>query len=318
MDKSLVPSVAKEFKKAQRILVISHVRPDGDAIGSILGLGLSLQIAGKDVQMVSADGIPASFRHLPGTSQVVKHPHGHFDLIVFVDCADLDRVGDDLKDYPPPDINIDHHPTNTLYARFNIVDPNAVATAEILAENMSAFGLFINQEIASALLTGVVTDTLGFRTDNTSPKALRIAADLMEKGADLPTLYHRSLIQRPFEAVRYWGAGLSQLKRDDRIVWTNLSLADREAAGYSGRDDADLVNVLTTINDVDLVLIFIEQTNGRVKVSWRARPGFDVARIAQVFGGGGHTLAAGAEVDGTLAEVQERVLKSTRKLIESR
>jgi bifunctional oligoribonuclease and PAP phosphatase NrnA len=318
MDKSLLSSVAEEFKKAQRILVISHVRPDGDAIGSILGLGLSLQIAGKAIQMVSADGIPTSFRHLPGSSQVAKQPDGHFDLIVFVDCADIDRVGDVLKDYPPPDINIDHHPTNTHYARFNIVDPNAVATAEILAEKMSFFDLWINQEVATALLTGIVTDTLGFRTDNTSPKALRFAADLMEKGADLPSLYYRSLIQRPFEAVRYWGAGLSQLKREDRIVWTNLSLADRESAGYSGRDDADLVNVLTTINDVDLVVIFIEQTNGRVKVSWRARPGYDVAKIAQVFGGGGHTLAAGAEVDGKLEDVQERVLKSTRKLIENR
>ncbi|MFU8772725.1 MAG: DHH family phosphoesterase, partial [Anaerolineales bacterium] len=171
------------------------------------------------------------------------------------------------------------------------------------------------QEVATALLTGVVTDTLGFRTNNTSPKALRISADLMEKGADLPSLYYQTLIQRPFEAVRYWGAGLSQLKREDRILWTNLSLADREAAGYSGRDDADLVNILTSINDVDLVVIFVEQSNGRVKVSWRSRPGLDVARIAQMFGGGGHTLAAGAEEEGSLDEVQERVIKSTRKLI---
>ncbi|MBE0411499.1 MAG: hypothetical protein IBX69_17380 [Anaerolineales bacterium] len=108
---------------------------------------------------------------------------------------------------------------------------------------------------------------------------------------------------------------MSQLKREDRILWTNLSLADREAAGYSGRDDADLVNILTSINDVDLVVIFVEQSNGRVKVSWRSRPGLDVARIAQMFGGGGHTLAAGAEVEGSLDEVQERVIKSTRKLI---
>ncbi|MBE0411498.1 MAG: DHH family phosphoesterase [Anaerolineales bacterium] len=194
MDKDLLRSVADEFKIAQRILVVSHVRPDGDAIGSILGLGLALKNSGKDVQMISADGIPASFRHLPGCSQVTKRADGHFDLIVYVDCADMDRVGEILEDQHLPDINIDHHPTNTLFARLNIVDPQAVATSEILAEHMSAFGLWINQEVATALLTGVVTDTLGFRTNNTSPKALRISADLMEKGADLPSLYYQTLI----------------------------------------------------------------------------------------------------------------------------
>lgn len=316
MDKVLLQSAADLLKQAQRILVISHIRPDGDAIGSTLGLGLSLKIAGKDVQMVSVDGIPASFRHLPGSSQVTKRPDGQFDAIVLVDCADMDRVGEVLKDYPFPDINIDHHPTNTHFARLNLVDPVAVATAEILAEHMPALGLWINQEVATVLLAGLITDTLGFRTNNMTPKSLRIAADLMEKGADLPGLYHRSLIQRPYEAVRFWGAGLSQLKKEDRIVWTSLSIADRKAAGYLGRDDADLVNLLTTINDVDLVLIFIEQDNGRVKVSWRSRPGFDVSKIAQSFGGGGHISAAGAEVDGRIDEVQDRVLKVTRKLIE--
>lgn len=318
MDKALLPVIAEKFKAAQRILVLSHIRPDGDAIGSLLGLGLSLQIAGKDVRMVSADGIPNSFRHLPGSTQVTNHPDGQFDLIVLVDCADLDRVGSVLSEYPTPNINIDHHPTNLHYAELNLVDPSAVATAEILTEHLSSLGLWINQEVATALLTGIITDTLGFRTHNISPKALRLSADLMEKGADLPSLYYRSLVQRPFEAVRYWGAGLSQLKREDRIVWTSLSLEDREAAGYSGRDDADLVNVLTTINDVDIVVIFIEQANGRVKISWRSRPGYDVSKVAQDFGGGGHILAAGAEVDGTLAEAQERVLKATCKLCEHR
>jgi bifunctional oligoribonuclease and PAP phosphatase NrnA len=318
MDKALLQAAAELLKEAQRILIISHIRPDGDAIGSLLGLGLSLHNTGKDVQMVSADGIPASYRHLPGSNLVDKQPNGHFEAIVLVDCADMERVGEVIKDYPTPDINIDHHPTNTHYARLNLVDSNAVATAEILAENLSALGLWINQEVATALLTGLITDTLGFRTNNVTPKSLRISADLMEKGADLPGLYYRSLVQRPFEAVRYWGAGLSQLKREDRIVWTSLSLEDRKAAGYSGRDDADLVNILTTINDIDLVMIFIEQDNGRVKVSWRSRPGFDVSKIAQYFGGGGHISAAGAEVDGTVEEVQERVLKATRKLTDSR
>jgi bifunctional oligoribonuclease and PAP phosphatase NrnA len=315
MNKDLLRIAQEQLQQAQKVMVISHIRPDGDAIGSLIGLGLSLQRAGKEVQMVSVDGVPSTYHHLPGREQVVNKPKGTFDLIATVDCADLGRLGAVFNERIVPDLNIDHHPTNTYFARTNLVDTEAVATAEILAETLSSMNFLIDQEVATNLLTGIITDTLGFRTFNLTPKALRTAATLMESGADLPFLYHRALIQRPFEAVRFWAAGLSQLKREDRIVWTSLSQEDRKAAGYSGKDDADLVNILTSINDVDIVLIFVEQPNGKVKVSWRARPGYDVAQIATQYGGGGHTAAAGAEIDGTLDQVQEKVLRTTRNLM---
>ncbi len=315
MDNALIQSVHKQIQAARRILVVSHIRPDGDAVGSLLAMGLALQAIGKDVQMVLADGIPGNFRYLKGSDKVRNRPQGVFDFITVVDCSDLERTGSALNGYSTPDLNIDHHPTNLNFARLNLVEPNAVATAEMLFDYLPQFSLPITKPIAKALLTGLITDTIGFRTVNMTPKALRVAADLMEIGVDLPSLYQRALLSRTLNAVRYWGTGLSKINADGRMVWTTLSLADRQQIGYPGRDDADLINILSTIEDTDIVLIFIEQTEERVKVSWRSKPGFDVSRIAVNFGGGGHKTAAGAEIEGSLEEVESKVLQATKSLI---
>jgi len=296
-------------------LVATHVRPDGDAIGSLLGLGLALRQAGKSVQMLSSDGVPASYRHLPGSQDVIQRPEGDFDLTIVLDCSDPDRAGKNFNSYNPPDLNVDHHVTNLLFARLNLVDTTAVATAEILADNLAHWDLPMTPDVAAALLTGIITDTLGFRTSNMTPKALRWAANLMETGADLPDLYQRSLVVRSFEAMRFWAAGLARLEREGPIVWTTLSMADRQGTGYPGRDDADLINELSAITDAAVAIVFVEQPNGNVKVSWRAQPGIDVSAIALKFGGGGHPSAAGAEVEGSLDDVRQRILLETRQIV---
>lgn len=305
------------FSEANRVLIVSHIRPDGDAVGSLLGLGLSLKQTGKEVQMVLADGLPANFRFLEGSREVTNRAEGPVDLIISVDCSDLSRIGSALRDYQEPDLNVDHHITNTRFARYNLVEPEAVATAEILARKLPAWGLPVTAPVASALLTGLLTDTLGFRTSNMTPGAMRSAAELMERGANLPGLYNDALIRRSYEAVRLWAAGLAQMERNGEIVWASLSLSDRQEAGYPGRDDADLINVLSSIDDAKIALIFVEQANGNTKVSWRAKPGIDVSQVALAFGGGGHPAAAGAEISGSMDEVRSKVLKSTRELLVS-
>jgi len=315
MRDDVYEAFGEKIRRAGRIMVVSHIRPDGDAVGSLLGLGLALEETGKKVQMVSPDGVPGNFKHLSGSEQIVQSPSGVFDLTVVVDCSDLARVGEALDAYAIPDVNIDHHITNLNFARLNIVDTQAVATAEMLVHALHYLNIPISETSSSALLTGIITDTLGFRTNNITPKALRIAASLMEAGADLPDLYNKALIQRSFEAIRFWGAGLVRIERDETMVWATLSMADREVAGYSGRDDADLINVLTTVKDAKIALIFVEQPNGRVKVSWRSEPGIDVSQIAMRFGGGGHSAAAGAVIPGDLDEIRPVVLEETRNLI---
>ena len=306
-----------EFQNARTVLIVSHVRPDGDAIGSQLALGLALQEAGKQVTMVLSDGAPVSFRQLPGADQVLrKPPDKPFDLSVVVDCSDLQRTGTALGGRTP-DINIDHHITNLEFARINLVCPDAQATCGILAENLEAWGLQVSEKTAKALLTGLVTDTIGFRTSNVTANTLRLAAWLMDRGANLADLYNRAIVRRSFEAAQYWGQGLSRIQRSGRLVWTSLTLEDREIASYHGNDDADLVNVISAIDESDIGLIFVEQHNQRVKVSWRAQPGWDVSQIALQFGGGGHPAAAGADINGTLEDIQSRVIEATNQILAS-
>jgi phosphoesterase RecJ-like protein len=322
MDDGLLAKIRLSLSEANRILVVSHIRPDGDAIGSLLGLGMALLAAGKDVQMVLSDKLPAGFRHLPGSEQVRARPEGHFDLSVVVDCSDLERVGEalvvrtgnGLPQTLPPDINIDHHVTNEMFARYNLVESEAVATSEVLSRYLTDFGLTLTQPVADALLTGILTDTLGFRTSNMTPGVLRTAANLMEAGANLSDLYRFALMSRSFNAARYWGAGLTRLQRDGPMVWATLTLDDRRMVGYPGRDDADIINVVSSIDDAEVSLVFVEQNHESVKVSWRAQPGYDVSRVALSFGGGGHKVAAGADIPGALSEVQEKVLEATRAL----
>jgi phosphoesterase RecJ-like protein len=312
MNDVVLETLSRRIEQAERILIVSHVRPDGDAVSSVLAMGLGLQEEDKQVVMALADGVPAALKFLPGSEQIVKKVEGEIDLIIVVDCGSQDRVGSILNGYNRVDINIDHHPSNPLYGEINLVEGDAVSTTEILARYFPVLGLTITKPIATLLLAGILTDSQGYKTANTSPSSLRISADLFEMGADLPALFFDALTRKTYEAVGYWGLGLSQLKRDEQIVWTTLSMDDRKAVKYSGRDDADLVNILTAIDGAEVAIIFVEQDNSSVKVSWRARSDKDVSQIAQQFGGGGHVAAAGAMISGGLQEVQEKVIQATK------
>jgi len=315
MDDQLVHEIGELIRHSQKIVITTHLRPDGDAIGSMLGLGLSLQALGKEVQMVLNDMVPASLRHLEGSKQIIQAVNGTFDISISVDCSDIQRVGSTIKNTSLVDVNIDHHPTNEKFGKFNLIKTSASATAEMLAEYLPLWGLPITKDVASALLTGLITDTIGFRTSSVTSRTMRTAATLIDCGVEISDLYLRSLILRSFESVRFWGAGLSQIERQGPIVWTKLTIQDRQQAGYSGRDDADLINVLSSIKDASIAIIFVEQSSSKVKVSWRAQPGLDVARLAMQFGGGGHAAAAGAELEGDIEEVMSRVLNQTQGLL---
>jgi phosphoesterase RecJ-like protein len=312
----IVATIGQRLEAGHSILVVSHVRPDGDAIGAVLGLGLALESAGKRVQMYLADGIPSSFRHLEGAARIVTKLAPGYDTFVTVDCADFKRVGKALAASPPPDVNIDHHKTNEFFGTLNLVEGEEVATSAILTKYLPVWGYEITRPIAAALLTGIITDTLGFRTSNVTPAALRQAADLMETGVDMPELYMRGLVHRSFAAARYWGLGLSRLEHQDGMVITALTLEDRKTAAYSGNDDADLINVVSAIDGFKVAVLFVEQHKNRVKISWRAlEAGVDVAAIAVKFGGGGHAAAAGADVQGALDAVQRDVVRTTKQML---
>lgn len=318
MDNQITGEIKNRLAAAQKIVIASHVRPDGDAIGSLLGLGLALQDAGKSVEMILVDGVPSSFRFLEGSQLIKKEPSGGHDTFITVDCADFKRTGKVFVDFGQPDINIDHHITNEKFGKLNLIEADEVATAAILTNHLPNWGLSINKPVAAALLTGIVTDTLGFRTSNTTPEALRQAATLMEHGVDLPEIYMQSLVRKTFHAAKYWGAGLSSLESKHGIVWGTLTLADRKSTGYSGNDDADLINMISAVDGNKIGMVFVEQSDNHVKISWRALvPGIDVSQVAKSFNGGGHAAAAGADIAGSLGDIQKEALKRTRELLES-
>jgi len=309
-------SIKERLQAARNILIVTHVRPDGDAIGSLLGLGLALQTAGKQVQMLLPDGLPNSFKYLPGSNQIKHVQKATPDLSIVVDCSDLKRVGKALDKYGAPDIVVDHHVTNGAFGKLNLIESDSPATATVLLAHMPAWGLSITPDVAANLLTGLITDTLGFRTLNTTAQSLRQAADLVDLGANLSSLYSLGLVRRTLPAARYWGVGLSNLQFTDGIVWTALTLEDRTASGYSGNDDADLINVVSSIAEGLVSIIFVEQTNGSVKISWRTQdPNLDISQVAMMFNGGGHKAAAGADIPGEMADIKKMVLAETGKFL---
>jgi phosphoesterase RecJ-like protein len=166
-------------------------------------------------------------------------------------------------------------------------------------------------------MTGILSDSIGFRTSNTTSASLRIAADLMDLGANISELYNKALINRSFAATNYWGFALARLQHEDNLVWTTLTLEDRANSGYSGNDDADLTNILSSIDPLDIAVLFVEQRADLTKVSWRARSGLDISSLAASFGGGGHPAAAGAEISGSLDVVQRLVLEATRNYLDT-
>jgi bifunctional oligoribonuclease and PAP phosphatase NrnA len=301
---------------ANRLLLITHVAPDGDAIGSVLGMGLALRAAGKTVVFACADALPDVFRFLPASNELTANPQGSFDCVVVLDVSDPARMGSVGAQLDrTPDIVFDHHLTNPGFGHLNFIDVQAASTAELLTELLPALSLPLTADVAQCLLTGLVNDTLGFRTSNTTPKTLALAQTLMLAGGVLHQVYDLSMFKRSYTAVRLWAEGLGRMQMKHRIVWAKLPLEARQASNFQGTGDADLINVLTSVREADIALIFVERTDGKVKISWRSVAGINVAGVAAQFGGGGHAQAAGAEVAGSMEEVEARVLAATRLIL---
>lgn len=299
-----------------RPFLVTHIAPDGDAAGSLLGLGWVLRKLGKDPVLVCQDPLPLRFNFLPGFETVTSRPHGRFDLLVSLDCSDLGRMGE-VGTYPgvhgAPVLNVDHHLTNLEYGTANLVDVDAVSTTEVLYRLVRFMGVELDERIATCLLTGLVTDTRGFRTSNVTPEVMGVAMELMEAGAPLPVITRNGLDRRSLEVLRLWGAAFSRLVVEDGMIWTNLPLATQKAIGYDGHEDVGLANMLISVEGVQMAAVFTEREDGQVEVGFRAVPGYDVARIALAFGGGGHALASGCLVSGPLEEAQRRVVRALRE-----
>ena len=308
----MIPDVIAFLRFHQRPLLISHIAPDGDAIGSLLGLGWVLRTMGKQPTLACADSVATLFRYLPEHETILREPTGDFDAVIGLDSSDEDRLGAAYRDEYRilPLLNIDHHVTNLRYGTVNWVVPEATATAEIVFELVQGLGIPLDSQIATYLMNGIVTDTRGFRTGNTTPRVLDIAHQLYSAGASLPDIAQRTLDCRPLPLLHLWGEALSGVRTHGQVVWTEITRTMRVSAGHSSEDNGGLVNMLLSAEDASVAVVFSEKTRGidRIEISLRSKLGVDVTQVALALGGGGHPQAAGATIDGSLPEVRERVL----------
>jgi phosphoesterase RecJ-like protein len=260
--------------------------------------------------------LPQRFGFLPGIADVSTKVEGSFDLVVSLDCSDPGRMGEAgtiSRVDSVPLINIDHHVTNLFFGTVNLVDVNAVSTTQIVHQLALALGVSIDKDIAFCLLTGLVTDTRGFRTSNVGPDVLEIAVQLMEAGASLEVITRNGLDRRSFSALRLWGEALARAQIEGGLIWTSLPLKVRRSVDNGRRSDIGLSSLLLTAEEAEVAAVFIELEDGRVEVGFRAMPGLDVSALALSLGGGGHALASGCIVSGPLEEAQERVLVALRQ-----
>ncbi|MBE3596058.1 MAG: bifunctional oligoribonuclease/PAP phosphatase NrnA [Hydrogenibacillus sp.] len=301
------------------VLVVSHVRPDGDALGAQTAMHRIIQKLGRRSAMVNADHPPKRFDYLPGYAEIhtveALMSRGPYRRAVFVDCADRARIGDveALLSSDARIANIDHHATNDRYGEINVVRAEASSTCEIVYDFVRAVGVAMDEALATALYTGLLTDTGGFRYQNTSPKVLHDAAELVECGAEPYSIAEQALETMSLPQLRLLARVLGdiQLYAGGRVALIEVTAEALREAGAELDDTEGLVHYARNIEGVEVAVLLREQDEG-IKASFRSRRRVDVAALAQKFGGGGHVRAAGATLAPPMAEARARVLEVLR------
>lgn len=306
---------AARLAAARHVWLGTHVDPDGDAIGSILGLGWILLDLGKAVTCACQDPIPVEASFLPGVERIVASGPTGADLAVALDAADTSRLGslyDPAAWSRQPTIVLDHHVSNPGFGDLNLIDPSVSSTAEIVLALAAAMDAPIGAPAATCLLTGIVTDTLGFRTTNTTERTLANAQELMRLGAPLAAISQRVFFERPLAALRLAGRVLDRLRVEGQVALSFVTLADLAEFGVADSELRGLTGQLATAAEPAAVALLRERADGQVDVSLRSKPWVNLVPAAVALGGGGHPQASGARVPGPLEAAAQAVLAALR------
>ncbi|WNQ13776.1 bifunctional oligoribonuclease/PAP phosphatase NrnA [Paenibacillus aurantius] len=315
---------AKRFLEEQDdFLVVAHINPDGDAISSTLAVGWMLKQLGKRFVMVNEGKSPDKFDYLWGNSDIadfsVIERKPDFQHVISVDCADYSRIGQvsSIFGEAPSLLNIDHHPTNDYFGTVQLIRPDAAATVEILYELAVVLGIRWEEELASCIYTGLLTDTGGFRYSNTTPNVMRIASEMLGYGVKGSVLAEHLLERMTRSHVALLRKALAQLSfsHEGKIAWIAVSAQDIAEAGASNEDLEGIVNYPRNIEGVEVGILVKEGEGGRFKASLRSAGKVNVAEIAQRFGGGGHVRAAGCSFEGTIESVLDKIVKEVGKAL---
>lgn len=317
--KSAWGRVLELVRKNRVFLLTTHVNPDGDGLGAQSALFCALRSLGKKVLVVNEDRLPPRLSYLPFASAYQVSPAIPPHEACFVmDAGDFSRIRtqarrEDFRNL----VNIDHHYSNNHYGDVNLVDPGACATGEIVYHLIRALGVPLDPGIAESLYTALATDTGGFRYSNTTPQVLRLAAELMEAGADAGKVSERifsSVSPQALELVRLSLASVATHEKG-RIASIQLTHRELMGSGATEEDSENLVNFVRKVEGVEIAVFLKERPDGQVKISLRSKTQVNVALVAKQFGGGGHSYAAGAIYSGTLSSALRAVLKACRTLL---
>ena len=322
--RSKFDEIGRVLREHNRFAILSHVRPDGDALGCQIALALSLQQLGKEVRVWNEDGMLEKYSFLPRAELLNKPPAApeDVDVAIALDTAIQNRLGTAFAAVQSAKmwINIDHHLSNPGYGDLVYVDPTAPATGQIIFDLIKNQDFPFNREIAENLFAAISTDTGSFQYPKTSARTFEIAAQLVCTGIDVGRLnqqLYENYPRRRIELLREL-LGTMRFASGDRVASFSLSLKTAAALQVLPEDNEGLIDHLRAIRGVIVAVFFEEMSDGKVRVSMRSKTDdIDVCVICQKFGGGGHTLAAGARVRGTLAEVEQRVLEEICDVVKS-
>ncbi len=301
------------------ILLIAHVSPDGDTLGSCFALYGALLELGKHAQVVCEDPVPAIYRFLPFSDQLITPDQAKpAEAAVCIDCADLARTGrcETLFHTARTTLNIDHHGTNDRYAEENFVQ-KAGATGELIYNVIASLKITLNKNIASCLYAAITTDTGNFAYSNTTPDTLRIAAELLDTGIDLPFLNRCLFRTVPFHKLKLHSLAVSktQLYEYGRIGLSFITQEEMRSCGATGEDSEGIIDAIRDIDTVEVAALLRESDDGLIRVSLRGKSSADVSKIAVLFGGGGHRLAAGCTMKPPIDLAYEEILKRAKELL---
>lgn len=309
--------IKKELKKAHNILLVSHIDPDGDSLGSMLALFQMLSLQKKNVLMYAEDPVPEVYEFLPNASEIIHEiNHNNFDLIITLDAGSQKRAGKiDLKKLGKKIINIDHHIDNTLYGDINLVEKSS-SCGEIIYNLAKSIKIPIDKEAAICLYTAIMTDTGSFRYNNTSLATLKVVQELFAKGINISDIASKVYDNKPIGALRILAKTLENIKvsASGKIAHSTITEEMQKKAGAKEEDLAGLIDKIRSIKGVEVAFLVRSFKNNQVKVNFRSKSDIDVQKIAKALGGGGHPRSSGAIFESSLEEAEKKILAAIKKV----
>ena len=315
----MLSQVVELIESKRRFAITSHVRPDGDSLGSSLGLYWLLQALEKDAEVIMRDPVPHSYQQLPGANdvRVTQSVDRSYDAVFVIECSDITRPGliDLEKQFV---VNIDHHSTTALFGAINWIDSTASAVGEMIYNLCKATGVRVTKEMAECVYTALITDTGSFHYSNTTERTFKVASELVRTGVKPAKTAESVFASYPWSRIQLMGAVLSTAKRDasGRVACMRQTAEMQKSAGASDEDADGFVNYPLTVGEVEAVALLKECAPGVYRTSLRSKGDVNVARVAELFGGGGHRNAAGCTLEGTWEEAEQRIVSLLRDAVD--